>query len=109
MQQFVVKDGAYVYGSYPEIDALFPLQAKEMDHAKRTAILHKMQGLLRDRSCTRRSGKRRSWSGLIHEAISRELGRVKRCARRARPGCMVKKRNRSGITDFLITHKPQPI
>ncbi len=46
MQQFVVKDGVYVYGSYPEIDELFPLQAKEMDLAKRTAILHKMQDLL---------------------------------------------------------------
>lgn len=50
MQQFVVKDGVYAYGSYPEIDELFPLQAKEMDHAKRTAILHKMQDLLHERN-----------------------------------------------------------
>jgi len=49
MQAFVVKDGLYSYGSYPEIDELFPLQAKEMNHAKRTEILHKMQDLLHDR------------------------------------------------------------
>lgn len=50
MQQFVVKDGVYVYGSYPEIDALYPLQAKEINYAKRTAILHQMQDLLHERA-----------------------------------------------------------
>ena len=50
MQQFVVKDGVYSYGGYPEIDALFPLQAKETNVAKRTAILHQMQDLLHDRA-----------------------------------------------------------
>ena len=29
---FVVKGGAYVYGSYPDIDALFQQQAAELDH-----------------------------------------------------------------------------
>ena len=46
METFVVKGGIYCYGSYPELDALFPQQAKEMDVAKRTAILHRMQDLL---------------------------------------------------------------
>ena len=46
METFVVKGGTYCYGSYPEIDALFPLQANEMDVAKRTDILHRMQDLL---------------------------------------------------------------
>ena len=46
MEGFVVKGGAYVYGSYPDIDALFPQQAKEMNHAKRAEILAKMQDLL---------------------------------------------------------------
>ena len=32
---FVVKDGAYVYGSYPDIDDLFAQQAVELDHGKR--------------------------------------------------------------------------
>jgi peptide/nickel transport system substrate-binding protein len=46
METFVVKGGTYAYGSYPEIDALFPQQAQEMDVAKRTEILHRMQDLL---------------------------------------------------------------
>ncbi len=50
MQQFVVKGGAYVYGSYPEIDALYPRQAAEPDRAKRTALLHEMQDMVRERA-----------------------------------------------------------
>lgn len=46
METFVVKGGAYTYGSYPDIDALFPLQAHEMDTAKRQTVLWKMQDLL---------------------------------------------------------------
>lgn len=42
---WVVKGGPYVYGSYPDIDELYPQQANELDLAKRTAILHKMQQL----------------------------------------------------------------
>lgn len=40
---FVVKGGAYVYGSYPDIDALFVRQDTEMDPVKRGAILADMQ------------------------------------------------------------------
>src|SRR5437588_931680 len=29
---FVVKDGAFAYGSYPDIDPLYPQQAAELDH-----------------------------------------------------------------------------
>jgi peptide/nickel transport system substrate-binding protein len=50
MEAFVVKGGAYVYGSYPEIDALYPLQAVEGDHAKRAAILAQMQQMVRDKA-----------------------------------------------------------
>jgi len=46
MEGFVVKDGIYSYGSYPDIDALFPAQSKEVDQGKRAAILDKMQELL---------------------------------------------------------------
>ena len=35
METFVVKGGAYVYGSYPDIDELFAQQAAETDRAKR--------------------------------------------------------------------------
>ena len=50
MASFVVKDGAFVYGSYPDIDALYPQQADEMDQAKRAAILTKMQQLVYEKA-----------------------------------------------------------
>jgi peptide/nickel transport system substrate-binding protein len=45
LEAFVVKGGTYAYGSYPDIDELFPKQAVELDHDKRQAILYKMQQL----------------------------------------------------------------
>ena len=50
MEAFVVKGGAYVYGSYRDIDALYPVQAIEGDHVKRAAILEKMQQLVIDKA-----------------------------------------------------------
>ena len=50
LASFVVKGGAYVYGSYPDIDDLFPQQAGEMNHEKRTAILTKMQQLVYEKA-----------------------------------------------------------
>jgi len=50
MQTFVVKGGTYAYGSYPEIDALFPQQAGELDVKKRQALLTRMQELLHERA-----------------------------------------------------------
>jgi peptide/nickel transport system substrate-binding protein len=47
---FIVKGGPYVYGSYPDIDELYPQQADEMDRTKRAAILTKMQQLVYDKS-----------------------------------------------------------
>jgi peptide/nickel transport system substrate-binding protein len=47
---FVVKDGSNVYGSYPDIDELYPLQAKELDPKKRDAILEKMQRLVHEKA-----------------------------------------------------------
>jgi peptide/nickel transport system substrate-binding protein len=49
LQAFVVKGGTYVYGSYPDIDALFDQQAGELDVMKRTAILDKIQQLVSER------------------------------------------------------------
>jgi len=37
LEAFVAKGGAYVYGSYAEIDALFQEQAAELDVRKREA------------------------------------------------------------------------
>jgi peptide/nickel transport system substrate-binding protein len=46
----VVKGGAYVYGNYPDIDALFQDQAIELDVKRREAMLHKMQQLVYERT-----------------------------------------------------------
>ena len=50
METFVVKDGAYVYGSYPDIDALFVSQADEADPEMRKKILYRMQELIHERT-----------------------------------------------------------
>jgi peptide/nickel transport system substrate-binding protein len=47
---FVVKGGAYVYGSYPDIDELYPQQANEIDHTKRAAILNDLQRLVYEKA-----------------------------------------------------------
>jgi peptide/nickel transport system substrate-binding protein len=49
LEAFVVKGGAYVYGSYPDLDALYQQQAAELDHKKRAATLDKMQQILAER------------------------------------------------------------
>jgi peptide/nickel transport system substrate-binding protein len=50
LEAFVVKGGAYVYGNYPDIDALFQDQAVELDPKRREAMLHKMQQLVYERT-----------------------------------------------------------
>jgi peptide/nickel transport system substrate-binding protein len=50
LETFVVKGGAYAYGNYPDIDALFVEQASELDAARRTATLHKIQQLVHERT-----------------------------------------------------------
>ena len=47
---FIVKDGAYVYGSYPDIDELFAKQAVELDRKKREELLFKAQQLVYDKT-----------------------------------------------------------
>ena len=42
--------GAYVYGSYPDIDSLFKDQAAELDRKKREALLHKIQQLMHEKA-----------------------------------------------------------
>lgn len=46
---FIQSKGAYAYGGYPDIDALFRQQATERDTTKREALLHKIQQLTIDR------------------------------------------------------------
>ncbi len=50
LEAFVAKGGSYVYGSYPDIDALFEQQASELDRKRREAVLHKIQQLVTERA-----------------------------------------------------------
>jgi len=50
IEAFAAKGGAYAYGNYPEIDTLFAEQAAEMDVAKRTAMLARIQQILHEKS-----------------------------------------------------------
>ena len=49
LEAFVVTGGAYVYGTYPDLDGLFQEQAAELDRKRREATLHKIQQLLHER------------------------------------------------------------
>jgi peptide/nickel transport system substrate-binding protein len=46
LEAFAVKGGAYVYGSYADIDQLFQQQAADLDQKRREATLKKVQRLL---------------------------------------------------------------
>jgi peptide/nickel transport system substrate-binding protein len=50
LQAFVAKGGTYVYGSYPDIDAIFEQQAVELDAKKREVMLHDIQRLVHERT-----------------------------------------------------------
>jgi len=49
-EAFVIKGGPFVYGSYPDIDALYQQQTVELDRKRREAILHEMQQLVYERT-----------------------------------------------------------
>jgi peptide/nickel transport system substrate-binding protein len=50
LEAFIAAGGAYVYGSYPDIDGLFGEQAAETDRKKREAILHRIQQLVHQKA-----------------------------------------------------------
>jgi peptide/nickel transport system substrate-binding protein len=50
LEAFVIKGGVFVYGNYPDLDALYQQQAVELNHQRREAILHKMQQLVYERT-----------------------------------------------------------
>jgi peptide/nickel transport system substrate-binding protein len=50
VEAFVVTEGMYAYGGYPDIDGLFREQANEPDRKKREAILHRIQQLMHDKA-----------------------------------------------------------
>ena len=49
LEAFVVSGGAYVYGSYPDIDGLFDEQAADLEPKRREATLHRIQQLVHDK------------------------------------------------------------
>jgi peptide/nickel transport system substrate-binding protein len=49
MSETVPGDGAYAYGSWPDVDALYKQQAREGDKKKREAILRQIQQTLHER------------------------------------------------------------
>jgi len=49
MGETVPMDGAFAYGGYPDIEALYKQQSREMDRRKREALLHQIQRLLHER------------------------------------------------------------
>ena len=50
IEAFVAAGGAYVYGSYPDIDSLFHEQATELDAKRRGAILEHIQQLIHEKA-----------------------------------------------------------
>jgi len=49
IEAFATRAGFYAGGAIPEVEDLFQRQAREMDRAKREALLHQIQRLLHDR------------------------------------------------------------
>jgi peptide/nickel transport system substrate-binding protein len=49
IEAFAVTGGNYVYGGYPDIDALFAQQSVERDRQKRTELLSQIQRLMYDK------------------------------------------------------------
>ncbi|HET8577968.1 MAG TPA: ABC transporter substrate-binding protein [Methylomirabilota bacterium] len=49
LSEIVPSDGAFAYGGYPDVDALYKQQARETDRKKREALLHQIQRLLYER------------------------------------------------------------
>jgi len=48
LESFVTRNGAFSYGSLPEVDDLFRRQAVELDRKKREALLHQIQRILQE-------------------------------------------------------------
>ena len=49
VQNYLVKDGLYAWGGYPDMDDLFVQQARELDPKRREMLLHQIQRLAHER------------------------------------------------------------
>src|SRR5215467_1864735 len=50
MSEIYPSEGAYAYGGYPDVDALYNQQARETDRKKREALLHQIQQIMNERT-----------------------------------------------------------
>ena len=77
METFVVKGGAYVYGSYPDIDELFAQQAAETRprQARRRSCSACSSWCMSAR-CTRRSGSSPSSTARVRGSRNRHFGLI---------------------------------
>jgi len=50
LESHAVTGGTFTYGTYADLDALFPQQAVELNHTRRTELLHKMQQIIHERA-----------------------------------------------------------
>jgi len=49
IQNYLLKEGLYSFGGYPDMDDLFVQQARELDPKRREALLHQIQRLAHER------------------------------------------------------------
>src|SRR2546427_11345739 len=49
IQNYLLKDGLYSFGGYPDMDDLFVQQARELDPKRREVLLHQIQRLAHER------------------------------------------------------------
>ena len=49
LSEIVPSEGAYAYGAYPDIEALYRQQTRETDKKKRQVMLHQIQQMIYDR------------------------------------------------------------
>src|SRR4029434_7625951 len=49
IQNYLLKEGLYSFGGYPDMDDLFVQQARELDPKRRAALLHQIQRLAHER------------------------------------------------------------
>jgi peptide/nickel transport system substrate-binding protein len=46
LETHAVQGGTFAYGSYPDLEALFQQQARELDYKRRESLLHRMQQIV---------------------------------------------------------------
>jgi len=49
VQNYIVSDGLYALGGYPDLDDLYVQQARELDPKRRETLLHQIQRLAHER------------------------------------------------------------